>query len=186
MSSSLPYIEPKSARVHVQGEWQLIPHILWPSEYTTPSFEKWRIRGKESAARNLISLFLIESGLEKAKVAEFLEVSPARITSINRTMQIKLFGNNYKSYKEFIDKQVLKCSSSSSVERMLPFYHDKHMLPFYLEKQKNFSLYRMQAILASLSRMGRERKDHQLFHHAMECLAKNGINIELSIYDNML
>lgn len=177
MSTSLPYIEPKAARVHVKGEWQFIPHIFWPQEYKAPNFEQWRTYGKESAARNIVALFLIEAGLDKDKVGEFLELSPARVSAINRAMQIRLFGKDYKLHKKIIEKQIQEYSNNQRSERMLEFY---------LEKRKNFSLYRMQAILAALSRMGRDTKDHQLFHHAMEHLAKNGISIELGAYDNAL
>lgn len=177
MSSSLPYKEPKSARVHVQGEWQFIPLILWPQEYTAPNFERWRIHGKESAVRNLIVLFLIEAGLEKSKVAEFLELSLARVSTINRAMQVRLFGKNYKMHRVIIDKIIQQCSSNP---------HADHMLELYLEKKKNYSLYRMQAILAALSRMGRTMEDEQLFHHAMEHLTKNGVKIVLDSYENAL
>lgn len=177
MSSSLPFIEPKPARIHVQGEWQFIPHVFWPNEYKAPDFEFWRTRGKESAARNLISLFLVEAGLDKANVAKFLELSPARVSAINRAMQARLFGKNYKTQKSFIEKQIKEYTTNRRSELMLEFY---------IEKQKNFSFYRMQAILAALSRMGRDIKDHQLFHHAVEILKNNGIEIEFNLYENAL
>lgn len=44
----------------------------------------------------------------------------------------------------------------------------------------------MQAILAALSRMGRDTKDHQLFHHAVEQLKKDGIEIKFNTYENAL